>query len=76
LKRFAQTLVIVTPTAAMVPVVNAIVLRIGFAVSPVHAVLSYTFTISYGYVASKLVLGKNASTLIPVLTALLYTLIL
>jgi hypothetical protein len=76
LKRFAQTLVLVTFTAAMVPVVNAIVLRLGFAVSPVHAVLGYTFTISYGYVASKLVLGRNASTLIPALTALLYTLTL
>jgi len=66
----------VTATAAMVPVVNAIVLRLGFAVSPVHAVLGYTFTISYGYVTSKLVLGRNASTLIPALTALLYTLTL
>jgi hypothetical protein len=57
-------------------ILNAMVLRLGVAVSPVHAVLGYAFTLSYGYVASKLVLGRNTSTLIPALTALLYTLTL
>jgi hypothetical protein len=76
LKRFAQTVLLVVATATMAPVLNAAVLRLGVVVSPVHAVLGYAFTISYGYVASKLVLGRNASTLIPALTALLYTLTL
>jgi hypothetical protein len=76
LKRFAQTVILVVATATMVPVLNAMVLHLGAIVSPVHAVIGYAFTLSYGYVASKLVLGRNTSTLIPALTTLLYTLTL
>jgi len=76
LKRFAQTVLIVVATATMVPVLNAMVLHLGATISPAHAVVGYTFTLAYGYVASKLVLGRNTSTLIPALTALLYVLTL
>jgi hypothetical protein len=74
LKRFAQTVVIVVVTATIVPVLNAMILNLGGIVSTVHAVADYVFTLAYGYVASKLVLGKNTSTLIPGLTVLVYTL--
>jgi hypothetical protein len=74
LKRSAQTVVIVVVTATIVPVLNAVILNLGGIVSTVHAVADYVFTLVYGYVASKLELGKNTSTLIPGLTVLVYTL--
>jgi hypothetical protein len=59
LKRFAQTVVIVVVTATIVSVLNAVILNLGGIVSTVHAVADYVFTLAYGYVASKLVLGKK-----------------
>lgn len=76
LKRFAQTVLVIVATAAMVPILNAMVLHLGTTISTVHAAIGCTFTLAYGYVASKLVLGRNTSTLIPALTTLLYTLTL
>jgi len=72
LKKYSQTAVMILSVSAMVPLLNAMILQLAARISVVHAVIAYSYTLAYGYVASKLVLGKNTSTLIPGLTALLY----
>jgi hypothetical protein len=73
LKKYSQTAVMILAVSAMVPLLNAMILQLATRISVVHAVIAYSYTLAYGYVVSKLVLGKNTSTLIPGLTALLFT---
>lgn len=73
LKKYSQTAVMILAVSAMVPLLNAMTLQLATRISVVHAVIVYSYTLVYGYVAFKLVLGKNTSTLIPGLTALLFT---
>ncbi|MEM1690866.1 MAG: hypothetical protein QXF05_04805 [Thermofilaceae archaeon] len=76
LRKYLQTLAIILAVVLISPVMNASILSFGVKLFPQHILLGYVSSIAYGFVASKIALGENKSTLLPALSALIYALTL
>ncbi|MEM1832298.1 MAG: hypothetical protein QXJ97_12325 [Desulfurococcaceae archaeon] len=55
---------------------NSSILSFGAKLFPQHIILGYISSVAYSFVASKIALGENKSTLLPALSALIYALTL
>lgn len=78
LLRYVQLYALLIGASFIVPFLNSAVLGLagGLEFARNAAFIGYITTVAYGYVASKLTLGKNISTLMPALSALLYVMAL
>ncbi|MEM1930268.1 MAG: hypothetical protein QXH81_09880, partial [Thermofilaceae archaeon] len=76
LRKYLQTLAIILAVVLISPVMNASILSFGVKLFPQHTILGYVSSVAYGFVASKIALGENKSTLLPALSALIYALTL
>ncbi|MEM0004574.1 MAG: hypothetical protein QXN97_04500 [Desulfurococcaceae archaeon] len=76
LRKYVQTLAVILAVVLISPVMNSSILSFGVKVFPQHIALGYVSSIAYGFVASKIALGENKSTLLPALSALIYALTL
>ncbi|MEM1762108.1 MAG: hypothetical protein QW043_06030, partial [Desulfurococcaceae archaeon] len=73
---YVQTLAVILAVVLISPVMNSSILSFGVKLFPQHILLGYVSSIAYGFVASKIALGENKSTLLPALSALIYALTL
>ncbi|MEM0235988.1 hypothetical protein [Thermofilum sp.] len=76
LRKYVQTLAVILAVVLISPAMNSSILSFGAKLFPQHIILGYISSIAYGFVASKIALGENKSTLLPALSALIYALTL
>lgn len=76
MKKYLQTLAIILTVVLISSVMNASILSFGVKLFLQHILLGYTSSIAYGFIASKIAIEEDKSTLLLAILALIYALTL